>query len=63
MSALVVAGIALAVLGLLLQLVDLRLVRPELYGAGRRGAARLFAIGVVCQLVGVILILAGGVNG
>ena len=63
MSVLVVAGIALAVVGLSLQLVDFRLVKPESGRAGRRITSRLFAIGVVCQVVGVILIVVGAVNG
>jgi len=62
MLVLVVAGIALAVVGLLFQLVDFRLVKPESGSAGRRITSRFFAIGVVCQIVGVILIVIGGVN-
>jgi uncharacterized membrane protein YjfL (UPF0719 family) len=63
MVVLVVGGIALAVVGLLLQLVDFRLVKPESGSAGRRITSRLFAVGVVCQVAGVALIVVGGVNG
>jgi hypothetical protein len=62
MLVLVFAGIALAVVGLLLQLFDVRLVKPESGSAGKRITSRLFAAGVVCQVVGVILIVVGGVN-
>jgi hypothetical protein len=63
MAALVVSGIVLAVAGLVLQLADVRLVRTQPVADGRRRTLRLFAAGVACQVVGVILIVVGGVAG
>jgi hypothetical protein len=63
MVVLVVSGILLAVAGLVLQLCDVRLLRTRPVIDGRRRALRLLVAGVVCQIVGVILILIGGVAG
>lgn len=63
MVVVVVIGIALAVVGLFLQLFDYRLVNPQSGTTGKRLTRRLFATGVVCQVVGVILVVVGGVAG
>jgi hypothetical protein len=63
MAALVVSGILLAAAGLVLQLCDVRLLRTPPRAGGRHRTLRLFAAGVVCQIVGVILIVVGGVAG
>ena len=63
MVVLVVAGITLALIGVVLQLFDHRLVEPRSGSAAKLTTRRLFATGVVCQVAGVILVVVGGVAG
>jgi len=61
MPFLIVLGLVLAALGLVAQLVDFRLFRPNSTEA-KRSSIKMFGLGLGLQLLGLAMILAGSLT-